>query len=269
MDTAREAHTGAPARVNPALATPGATPLRPPTRAGYEGAPMPAAPAVLLTDARWRKAISAVRALGRRGVRVLPCDATRLVAAAVSRYVERHLLLPAPARDPEGFVAAVARLAEGERGLVCFPLEDPTLAALSAARDRLPGVVLPIAPHEAITVALDKHATAERAAALGLAVTRSALPAGPEDLGGALALDFPVVVKPRRGWGAQGVTVVERPEALAAAYRRVAAVFPRPLVQERVPPGGEAHGVSCLFNARGALRAAFVHRRLREYPLGG
>ena len=230
---------------------------------------MPAAPAVLLTDARWRKAISAVRALGRRGVRVLTCDATRLVAAAVSRYVERHLVLPAPARDPEGFVAAVARLAEGERGLVCFPLEDPTLAALSAARDRLPGVVLPIAPHEAITVALDKHATAERAAALGLAVPRSALPAGPEDLGGALALDFPVVVKPRRGWGAQGVTVVERREELAAAYRRVAAVFPRPLVQERVPPGGEAHGVSCLFNARGALRAAFVHRRLREYPLGG
>src|SRR5205823_12723953 len=101
--------------VNRALAPPGATPLRPPTPAGYEGAPMPAAPAVLLTDARWRKAISAVRALGRRGVRVLTCDATRLVAAAVSRYVERHLVLPAPARDPEGFVAAVARLAEGEQ----------------------------------------------------------------------------------------------------------------------------------------------------------
>jgi len=100
-------------------------------------------------------------------------------------------------------------------------------------------------------------------------VPRSALPAGPEDLGGALALDFPVVVKPRQAWGAQGVTVVERREELGAAYRRVAAIFPRPLVQERVPRDGEAHGVSCLFNTRGALRAAFVHRRLREYPLGG
>jgi len=225
---------------------------------------MPAAPAVLLTDARWRKALSAARALGRRGLRVLTCDSTRLVAAAISRYVERHLVVPAPASDPEGFVAAVARLAAREHGLVCFPLEDPTLEVLSVARDRLPQVALPIAPLAAITLALDK-----RAAALGLPVPRGVLPAGPEDLGSARALDFPVVVKPRRGWGAQGVTVVERREELDAAYRRVAAVFPRPLVQERLPPGGEAYGVSCLFNARGALRAAFVHRRLREYPLRG
>src|SRR5260370_5303887 len=99
-----------------------------------DGAPMPAPPAVLLTDARWRKALSAARALGRRGVRVLTCDATRLVAAAVSRYVERHLVLPAPARDPEGFAAAVARLAEREAGLPCFPLEDPTPTAVAPGR---------------------------------------------------------------------------------------------------------------------------------------
>src|SRR5206468_10446055 len=131
---------------------------------------MPAAPAALLTDARWRKAISAVRALGRRGVRVLTCDATRLVAAAVSRYVERHLVLPAPARDPEGFVAAVARLAGREPRLVCFPLEDPTLAALSAARDRLPGGGLPLAPPEAIAGAPGKAAAPAAGAALGLPV---------------------------------------------------------------------------------------------------
>jgi predicted ATP-grasp superfamily ATP-dependent carboligase len=234
-----------------------------------DGAPMPAAPAVLLTDARWRKALSAARALGRGGVRVLTCDATRLVAAAASRYVERHLVLPAPARDPEGFLAAVARRAGREPGLVCFPLEDPTLEVLSQARDRLPGVALPIAPRAAIAVALDKHETAERAAMLGLPVPRGVLPAGPEDLGGARALAFPVIVKPRRGWGAQGVTEVARREDLEAAYHRVADAFPRPLVQERVPPGGEAYGVSCLFNRAGTLRAAFVHRRLREYPLAG
>jgi len=77
------------------------------------------------------------------------------------------------------------------------------------------------------------------------------------------------VVKPRRGWGSQGVTVVERPDQLASAYASVHAVFPDPLVQERIPAEGDAHGVSCLFNAAGRLRAVFVHRRLREYPLSG
>ena len=50
-------------------------------------------PAVLLTDARWRKALSASRALGRRGVRVITCDSPRLVAAAASRYVWRYVRL--------------------------------------------------------------------------------------------------------------------------------------------------------------------------------
>ena len=227
------------------------------------------APAVLITDARWRKALSAARALGRGGLRVITCDSTRLVAAAVSRYVERHLVFPAPARDPEGFVAAVAALAAREPGLVCLPMEDPTLEVLSAARARLSNVRLPIPPAEAVDAALDKFVTAGHASRLGLLVPRSVLPAGPEDLARASSLDFPVVVKPRRGWGAQGVTVVHRRADIEAVYRHVAATFPRPLVQERVPSGGEALGVSCLFNPAGALRASFVHRRLREYPLTG
>jgi predicted ATP-grasp superfamily ATP-dependent carboligase len=226
-------------------------------------------PAVLLTDARWRKALSAARALGRRGVRVLTADSTRLVATACSRYVERHLLLPPPAREPEAFVDALAQLAAAEPGLVVFPLEDDTLAAVAAARARLTGVALPIPPDDAIATALDKHRTTTHAAGLGVRVPRTVLPAGPDDLAGAAALVFPVVVKPRRGWGSQGVSVVETVADLPATYARVHATFPRPLVQERIPPGGAAHGVSCLFNARGALRAAFVHRRVREYPVTG
>src|SRR4029077_11500777 len=159
----------------------------------------------------------------------------RLVAAAVSRYVERHLVVPAPASDPEGFVAAVARLAAREHGLVCFPLEDPTLEVLSAARERLPELVLPIAPHAAIALALDKHATAGRAPAPAPRVPRGVLPAGPEDLGAARALAFPVVVKPRRGWGAQGVTVVERREELDAAPPPVAPPFPPPPLPAAAP----------------------------------
>ncbi len=228
-----------------------------------------AGPAVLVTDARWRKALSTVRALGRRGVRVLTADSTRLVAAALSRYVERHHLLPSPADDPGGFVAAIAALAAREPGLVVFPMEDATLRAVAPARERLAGVRLPIPAWPALEAALDKHATTTRAAALGIPVPRTVLPAGPDALAEAAALTFPVMVKPRQGYGSQGVTAVERPEELEAVYRRVDATFPRPLVQERLPAAGDAHGVSCLFNAAGELRAAFVHRRLREYPVTG
>lgn len=229
-----------------------------------------AGPPAVLTDARWRKALAAARALGRRGVRVITTDSTRLVAAAASRYVARHVVLPAAASDPEGLLAGLSRLAAAEPGAVLLPLEDDTLAAVVRAREQLTGFRLALPPPAAVEVVLDKHATAARAAALGLAVPRTLAVAGTTDLAAAAAtLRFPVVVKPRRGWGSQGVTVVEDPAALAGAWRRVAATFADPIVQERVPPGGEALGVSCVFNVRGERRAAFVHRRLREYPLAG
>ena len=227
-------------------------------------------PPVLITDARWRKGLSAARALGRRGIHVWTCDTTRLVAAAVSRYVERHLVLPSPSTAPDAFVDALARLGADHPGLVVVPMEDPTLAAVARARPRLSALRLPIAALEAVETALDKHAVTTRAAALGLPVPRTVLPAGPDDVAAAARdLAYPLVVKPRQAWGSQGITYVAEPAALADAYARVHAVFPRPLVQERIPRAGEGLGVSCLLNDAGVLRAAFVHRRLREYPLQG
>src|SRR5262249_29165276 len=52
-------------------------------------------------------------------------------------------------------------------------------------------------------------------------------------------------------------------------WQEVHEVLPRPLIQERIPSGGEAIGVSVLFNFQSQLRACFVHRRIREFPLSG
>jgi hypothetical protein len=41
------------------------------------------------------------------------------------------------------------------------------------------------------------------------------------------------------------------------------------LVQERIPKEGDSLGVSALFDENSRVKAAFVHRRLREYPITG
>ena len=46
-------------------------------------------------------------------------------------------------------------------------------------------------------------------------------------------------------------------------------IYPLPLIQESIPRKGEAFGVSALFNKDSKLRAVFVHKRLREYPVTG
>jgi predicted ATP-grasp superfamily ATP-dependent carboligase len=42
-----------------------------------------------------------------------------------------------------------------------------------------------------------------------------------------------------------------------------------PIVQECIPPGGDALGVAVLMNFASEPRASFVYRRLREYPITG
>ena len=53
------------------------------------------------------------------------------------------------------------------------------------------------------------------------------------------------------------------------AHRKVHAKYPNPIVQEYLPPGGDALGVAVLLNGSSVSRASFAYRRLREYPPGG
>jgi len=45
--------------------------------------------------------------------------------------------------------------------------------------------------------------------------------------------------------------------------------YPMPILQENIPPGGEALGVAVLMDFASKPRASFVYRRLREYPITG
>ncbi len=71
----------------------------------------------------------------------------------------------------------------------------------------------------------------------------------------------PCVVKPRVGSGSRGRVYCETDEEM----QRIAGAGT--VVQERVE--GEARCVSLLYDLEGSCSAAFVHRRLHEYPADG
>jgi predicted ATP-grasp superfamily ATP-dependent carboligase len=82
-------------------------------------------------------------------------------------------------------------------------------------------------------------------------------------------LPYPLLIKPRLSSGGRGIVRVETPSQLRKAYPAVHAVHPTPILQECLPPGGAALGVSVLMNFSSEPRATFAYRRLREYPVGG
>jgi len=90
--------------------------------------------------------------------------------------------------------------------------------------------------------------------------------------GGGVNLDsipIPAVIKPRISSGSFGIAYVKKREDLIPSYEMVHAKYSFPLIQEWIPDGGGTFGLSALFDEASNVKAAFVHKKLRMYPVQG
>jgi predicted ATP-grasp superfamily ATP-dependent carboligase len=83
------------------------------------------------------------------------------------------------------------------------------------------------------------------------------------------AIPIPAVIKPRVSSGSFGIVYVKKREDLISSYQNVHERYPFPLIQEWIPDGGGVFGLSALFDEASSVKAAFVHKKLRMYPVQG
>jgi predicted ATP-grasp superfamily ATP-dependent carboligase len=230
---------------------------------------------VLITDAHDRKALAAVRSLGRLGRHVWVAGTSRLDQAFYSRYCGRRILHPDPRADWGGFADILLSTVRNGRCSAWLPMSDHTTVLAARHRDELDGCVgLAVPGIEAVELAKDKPRLLELAARLKLRVPATfPCETVEEALAAGRRVGFPCIVKPQQGAGAVGVHLVRGPEEL----RRVWKAAPRPadpvydysrlMVQEFVP--GAGHSVSALLD-HGRPVAAFSQKRVAAVaPLGG
>jgi predicted ATP-grasp superfamily ATP-dependent carboligase len=178
---------------------------------------------------------------------------------------------PAVARRPAAFLAALEQELEAAGYDVLLPMELTTQLLVTENRRRLePRVRIPFADADRTRHVHDKGFLIAFARDHGVECPATFFPQGPEDAAALSGrLPYPVLVKPRQSSGGRGIARAERREDFAGAYRTVHATFAAPIVQECLPPGGDALGVAVLMNFASEPRASFVYRRLREYPASG
>lgn len=226
---------------------------------------------VFVTDGYWRKTLAAVRALGRRGVQVTVGESTYLAPALFSRYCHCRVRTPSPVLQPSQYLDFLETYLKRHPHHVLMPMEEDTLLLLARNRERFQNITsLPCADHHHLLFARDKLKVLRRAEDLDIPIPRTfeidnmaeAKPLSKQ-------LEYPVVVKPRVGSGSAGVEYVEEPAQLPAALDRVFRSGQSPLVQERLPSEGAGIGASFLLDQNHQVRASFIHRRLREYPVQG
>lgn len=222
---------------------------------------------VFVTDGHWRKTLAVVRSLGRRGIRVTVGESTRIATSFFSKYCWKRVVYPSPIREPNGFLQRLRREVSGYRAV--FPMEEETVLLLARHRHLFdPPAFLPIPGYEKIQFVRDKERLLKFAMGKGIPCPRTSFFKSPDEVR-ASRVGLPAVIKPRISSGAFGIRYVTEAGDLLPAYLQVHRKYPRPLVQERIPREGDSFGVSALFDEDSRVKAAFVHRRLREYPISG
>ncbi len=225
--------------------------------------------------------LGVARSLGAAGVPVYLLEARTDDPALASRYV-RALRASALAGEP--LLATLERLGRerfrGQRPVLLFTQEHSvsTLAS-SQAQARLALLYRFLSPSaEVLQALLRKTDFAVLAADAGLPVPKTVRLRGLVDLERALALRFPVVLKPAwhdPAYIRSGLARAYRAETPDEARRRIEdmqRVLPEVVAQEWVEGGDEAiHFCLQHLCAEGRPLATFVGRKLRSWPprIGG
>jgi predicted ATP-grasp superfamily ATP-dependent carboligase len=261
---------------------------------------------VLVTDGHFRKTLAVVRSLGQKGVQVTVGERTFLNTSFFSKYCTKRLVYPSPRQAPNQFIEFFLKEIEKNHYDCLFPMEEETLLLLVKYHSEISKYTYLLSPDlKKIEFVRDKKNLMEFAEKIGIPAPRTfyvapsrtlALEGGgegkavsppfqEEGISGALSLSpggrgegeggslssilLPAVIKPRISSGSFGIVYVKKSEDLIPSYQNVHERFPFPLIQEWIPDGGGTYGFSALFDEASNVKAAFVHKKLRMYPVQG
>ena len=206
---------------------------------------------VFITDAGYKHTLGAVRALGKRGIYVIAGSSSRRSQSFYSNYCKKRVMYPDP-RKEDVFINFMLNYVKNNKIDVLLPIGYLTTTVLSKHKDKFtPYVRIPIANYDSMKIASDKYKTMELAKNLRIKI--------PEMFDENDKIEtFPVVVKGLKESGriryANSVNELSELETEES------------IVQEYIP--GEGYGFFALFN-KGKVRALFMHKRVREYPITG
>jgi len=226
---------------------------------------------VFVTDGQWRKTLAVVRSLGKKGIEVTVGENTRFATSLFSKYATKRVIYPSSRTKPDVFVEFLINELKQDPYDILFPMEEDTLLLIAKNKDRFSRLTYLLIPDcEKIEFARNKKNIIQKAQELDIPCPKTWFIGHIGEVERiAKTIQYPVVIKPQISFGSYGIKRAINEEELISKYKEAHKIYPLPLVQESIPQEGEAFGVSALFNKDSELRAVFVHKRLREYPVTG
>ncbi len=225
---------------------------------------------VLLLD-QARQALPFLRALHNSGHAVVAACHSRVNEVWFSRYPARKMLWPSYMDHREDFERRLLEYVRHHRVDVVLNVSDYSSEIVSRLREELEGDTRTAVPcYATFSRATDKLRLMEYCMEQGIPCpvtydfTRG-------NLGTiAASLNFPVIVKPRRGVGAVGVARMASREALEGSLEQMETRFGPLLVQEYIPvEGGMQYQAEAFLDDEGVMKVCLVIQKPRFFPVRG
>lgn len=219
---------------------------------------------VFVTDAEYKHTLAAIRALATQGVEVHVGARYRHALGFYSKHISKRFVYPDSSKRTS-FVRAVEILDSRNNYNVILPIGNKAWFAFETVGSHIQKK-MPMPALESYLIACDKVKTVKYAQELGISTPKTIFP--DDDVKQLIReLRLPIVMKLSRGSGT--VRYFWDAERALTNYCRAIEVNKScdyPILQEFIP--GEGYGFFGLFS-RGRLRAKFMHRRVREFPVSG
>jgi predicted ATP-grasp superfamily ATP-dependent carboligase len=226
---------------------------------------------VLVTDGHFRKTLAVVRSLGRKGISVTVGERTLFNTSFFSKYCVKRLVYPSPRRFPNQFIDFLLKEIKENHYDCIFPMEEETLLLMAKYHSEISQYTYLLSPDlKQIEFVRDKKNLIQFAETHGIPTPKTFYSPPTHTLplkGGGERWRF--VIKPRISSGSFGIVYVKRQEDLISSYQSVHGQYPFPIIQEWIPDGEGTFGFSALFDEGSNIKAAFVHKKLRMYPVQG
>lgn len=225
-------------------------------------------PKVLVLDAQMRNSLVIIRSLGEKKFFVAAGEDTRFATGFFSKYCRKIIVYPNPSKFPEKFIGFILDIVKRERYDMVIPVTNSTVIPLVKNRDLFSEyTTIPYPDYNLLIKAIDKELTLKAAIETKVPHPFTYFCDDLEEID-VKSLVFPIILKPRSGFGSHGVTQCNSLEELIRKYPIIKKNYGPLLIQDYIPFGGEI-GVYTIFDSNSEPISVTVQKRLRSYPISG
>ncbi|MGV3464184.1 MAG: ATP-grasp domain-containing protein [Heyndrickxia sp.] len=223
---------------------------------------------VIITDGLLRKSLSAVRSLGSKGIKTIVGEKSWFSPSGFSKYAKRRVKYPDPINDSEGFLRQLYELLHKENNPVLMPMDDAVMNVVMKHIDEIKEISRCLLPDKsAYDIASDKYETYKLAKEQGIECPKSFVFEDAKDIEKfGESVNFPVIIKPCKSSGSRGIRKAHNKIELIELYKKLQGEYQALMIQEFIPLG-ERYDVCLLYDKNHKVKAAFVQKEVRHFPI--